>query len=1032
MLRNKILLLVISLLAVTVFVTTAVFAWGTRRAVLAETEANGILVAQFLARMAGFANQVPQDVEAAIGEQMVAQATLTSYLIGLAQQAGLSDREINARLRQIADRTAIDEFWITDSDGQAVYQNIAGIELTFNAGGNAAKREPNASEFWPLITGDRQVVVQPAQPRPLDGRIFKYVAVAGIDRPRIVQVGDEVELLSKLQRRVGLMRMVNELIDNETILAIRIVDRNLVNQARAVTSGKSGIQGLNSDRDIASLRAAIGQGKRTSYVEADLLKVILPIIDNQKQIQGATMLYLSTDRVRMQMRHDLLRAAIISLFILAIGLLASLILARKITRPVAQLTAAVATVDTPRFNRFSLQTVAARADELGVLARAFEQMVQTVRDREHSLQQAQTALRQSEEHFRTLIESAADVIAIVDRQGEIRYCSPAVFLVLGHQPAQLQGHLMLEFVHPNEQEAVAIAFANTLERPGIAPPLELRLRHQSGEWIILEATSNNLLHNSAINGVIVNLRDITERKQAELLRQAKETAEQANRAKSAFLANMSHELRTPLNAIIGYSEMLQEEAEDLDQPDLLPDLQRIHGAGKHLLMLINDILDLSKIEAGRMDLYLEPFDVSQLVAEVVSTVEPLIAKNHNALAIDCPNVGTITADLTKVRQVLLNLLSNAAKFTQNGTISLTVTRSAVEAQPIADSRFSTPMIRFQVADTGIGMSADQLEQVFEAFTQADASTTRKYGGTGLGLAISRRFCQLMGGSIEVASQPGQGSQFTVSLPIAPPAATPVIAEVQSSDSGAILVIDDDPTVHDLLQRLLTRENLQIYSALSAAEGLKLASDLAPIAILLDVMMPKTDGWSVLAALKNNPETEKIPVIMLTMVDDKTTGYALGASDYLTKPIDRRRLVATIDKYRCPNPPCSLLLVEDDADSRDLMQQTLTGIGWQVTIAENGRIALDKLDQVQPNLILLDLMMPELDGFGFLAQLQQSQWRSIPVIVVTAKDITPAEAQQLQGQVETIVPKGDYSRDAFLSEIRHLVTACIRQQQGHSG
>lgn len=1030
MLRNKILLLVITLLAVTVFVTAAVFAWGTRRAVLAETEANGVLVAQFLARMAGFANQVPQDVEDAIGDQMLAQATLTSYLIDLAKQAGLSDRDINERLSQIADRTAIDEFWITDSNGRTQFHNIAGIDLSFNpkadSQGSANRREPNARKFWPLLTGDRQVVVQPAQRRPLDARVFKYVAVAGIDRPRIVQVGDEVELLSKLQGRVGLMRMVNELIDNQTILAIRIVDRNLVNQARAVTSGKSGVEGLNSDRDIASLQAAVGQGKSTSYLEANLLKVILPIIDGQQRIQGATMLYLSTDRVRAQMQRDLSRAGIISLFILAIGLLASLVLARKITRPVAQLTAAVATVNTPRFNPFSLQAVAARRDELGLLARAFEQMVQTVRDREDSLHQAQIALRQSEEHFRTLIESAADVIAIVDREGVIRYCSPAVAPVLGYSTLQLQDHPFFEFVHPDDQDAIAIAFANTLKQPGIASPLELRLWHQGGDWILLEATSNNLLHNSAISGVIVNLRDITERKQAELLKQAKETAEQANRAKSAFLANMSHELRTPLNAIIGYSEMLQEEADDLNQPDLIPDLQRIHGAGKHLLTLINDILDLSKIEAGRMDLYLEPFDVAQLVAEVVSTVEPLISQNYNTLAIDCPDVGTMTADLIKVRQVLLNLLSNAAKFTHQGRITLSVGRSGVgsgvsgvEEQPIA-SRFSAPMIRFQVADTGIGMSADQLEQVFEAFTQADASTTRKYGGTGLGLAISRRFCQLMGGSIDVTSQPGAGSQFTVSLPIALP-----IAKPQQTDRAAILVIEDDPIVHSLVQRLLADE-VQIHSALSAADGLQLASDLQPIAILLDVMMSKFNGWSILAALKNNRKTENIPVIMLAMVDDKTTGYALGASDYLTRPIDRGRLLAAIDKHRCSASPSSLLLVGDDLDSRDWMRETLIDIGWAVTIAENGRVALDKLDQVQPNLILLDLMMP-LDSFEFLAQIQQHpQWRSIPVIGVIAPAVMPAE--QLQKQVE--IPR--QSRDVFLGEVRRLVAACVRQQQDCSG
>ena len=1018
MLRNKILLMVTSLLAATVLVTTAVFAWGTRRAVLDETQANGILVARFLARMAGFANQAPQDAEQAIADQMVAQATLTSHLIAIAEQAGLSDREINARLSQIAEQSAIDEFWITDERGHAYLHNVAGIDLTFSPDRDPNRMQPQANEFWSLLTGEQQVVVQPAQPHPVDARIFKYVAVAGVDQPRIVQVGADAELLSKLQRRVGLIRMVNELIDGDTILAIRIVDRNLVNQARSVTGGARGVENLSSRRDIASLRMAIEQRQEQSYLEDNRLKVVLPIIDNQDQVQGATLLYLSTDRVRLQMQHDLQRAAIVSAFILAIGLLTSLLLARKVTHPVAQLTAAVAT-NTEQFDLACLQTVAVRRDELGTLARVFEQMLQRVRDREQSLKQVQAALRQSEEHFRTLIESAADVIAIVDREGVICYSSPAVALVLGYEPVELQGRQIFQFIHPDDESAIVISFENTLKRSGIAPPLELRLRHQNGKWIVLEATSNNLLDNVAINGIIINLRDITERKQTELLRQAKETAEQANRAKSQFLANMSHELRTPLNAILGYSEMLQEEAEDLQQPNLLPDLQKIHGAGQHLLTLINDILDLSKIEAGRMDLYVETFDVAQLVSEVVSTVQPLIQQNHNQLAIECGEVGTMTADLTKVRQVLLNLLSNAAKFTREGAIALSVCKDETAAR-------ST--LIFQVRDSGIGMSPEQQEAVFEAFTQADASTTRKYGGTGLGLAISRRFCQMMGGSITVESAIDQGSTFTVQLPTAP-ASTHLVRSEAEPSGCTLLLIDDDPTVHNLMQRFLTREGLQIHSALNGADGLQLARDLHPIAILLDVMMPGIDGWATLATLKSDPVTQAIPVIMLTMVDDKTTGYALGASGYLTKPIDRRRLVEVISQYRCDCPPCSLLLVEDDPASRNLIQQALSATGWTVTAAENGRIALDKLDQVQPDLILLDLIMPELDGFGLIAALQQQpQWRSIPIIVMTAKDITPAEQQQLRGQVETIVAKGDYSHDTFLAEIRRLVTAHMGQQE----
>jgi CheY-like chemotaxis protein/anti-sigma regulatory factor (Ser/Thr protein kinase) len=503
-----------------------------------------------------------------------------------------------------------------------------------------------------------------------------------------------------------------------------------------------------------------------------------------------------------------------------------------------------------------------------------------------------------------------------------------------------------------------------------------------------------------------------------------------------FLANMSHELRTPLNAILGYSEMLQEEAADRQLEDEFgADLKKINAAGKHLLALINDILDLSKIEAGKMELFLEKFDVSELIVEIASTIRPLVEKNANTLHIDCAaDLGSMVADQIKVRQGLFNLLSNAVKFTQEGKVTLEALRQQMDG---------SEWIVVRVTDTGIGLSAEQIVKLFQDFTQADASTTRKFGGTGLGLALTRRFCQMMGGDVTVHSVPGAGSVFTIKLPavVRQPgfaaAARPLRADMVSvsSDDGDgsdplpstatyVLVIDDDPVQRDLIERFLSKEGFCVRSATGGEAGLRLARQSRPVAITLDVMMPEMDGWSVLAELKADPELRDIPVIMLTMVDDPERGFTLGAADYATKPVDRTRLSQLLKKYTCANPPCPVLLVEDDVATRAITRHILEKEGWKVTEAENGKVALASMEQDRPTLILLDLMMPEMDGFEFADRVRQHpEWRSIPIVVLTAKDLTAADRHRLSGSVETILQKASDSREALLDQVRELVANC---------
>jgi signal transduction histidine kinase/CheY-like chemotaxis protein len=710
----------------------------------------------------------------------------------------------------------------------------------------------------------------------------------------------------------------------------------------------------------------------------------------------------------------------VALIVAILGLLLTLALLRSIVVPLRQLTGAMAGLIA---GRHDVEIPPPGSDEVGRMAETLGLLKDSYGERER--------LQREAEHQRQTIETAIETISegfvLFDRQDR---------LVLANRNYRALFPGLADIIQPG------ITFREILARglelgmadtEGLSPQawLDRRVathrdpsdlpaeRYIDGSWL-------RISEKRAPDGGIVGVfSDITEmkRRQGEL-EEARQEADSANRAKSQFLANMSHELRTPLNAIIGYSEMLIEEANETRQGDFAADLGKIHVAGKHLLGLINDILDFSKIEAGKMDVLIEPVDVAALLAEVQSTIAPLVAKNNNQFRLVAPDdLGTMQSDVTKLRQNLFNLLSNAAKFTKDGTITLTVQRTA---------RADGDWLSFAVTDSGIGMTPEQKGRLFQAFTQADAATTRNFGGTGLGLAITRHFCRMLGGDIRVDSEYGKGSTFTMTVPAdlhqVKEEAAPEAGLGEAGTRATILVIDDERTAREMIATALAGEGYAVIPATGGRDGLKLARERRPDAIILDVIMPDVDGWAVLRALKSDPELADIPVILVTMLGDRDMGLALGAADHLTKPIASQDLVRVLARVRRLDGTADVLIVDDDEGTRDVLRRVLVREGWKVREAGDGAEGLRQLAACKPAVVLLDLMMPTMNGFEMLrAMREKPEWHDVPVIIVTSKDLGRSELDWLRANTVEVFQKGAYGRTELVASLREMIEAARRQR-----
>ena len=653
------------------------------------------------------------------------------------------------------------------------------------------------------------------------------------------------------------------------------------------------------------------------------------------------------------------------------------------------------------------------------------------------------ALRRSERYFRSLIENASDIITILNGDGTVRYESPSLTRVLGYRPEELLRTSIFERVHPDDAARARDRFTHALQSKGVAGSIECRMRHRDGSWRVLEAIVSNLLHDPVVQGLVINARDITERKQAEAeLQRAKAAAETANRAKSEFVANMSHEIRTPMNGIIGMTELaLQSElaAEPREY------LQMVAASGDALMAVINDVLDFSKMEAGKLDLDPVDFDVRDAVGDTMRALALRAHLKGLELAYEVhPAVpAAVVADPQRLRQILTNLVGNAIKFTEQGEVVVVVgiadcgMRNADWGGEIPQSAFRNPQsveLHFAVRDTGVGIDPEKQEAIFHPFEQADSSTTRRYGGTGLGLTISRRLVEMMGGRIWVESAVGRGSTFHFTL-AAGVCSRPVLrpAPVEQLRELPVLIVDDNATNRRILNEMLTHWHMQPTTAAGgwAALGCMMhaaASGTPFPLVLIDVHMPEMDGFELVERIRKNPVLAAATIMMLSSAD--VAGAAahcreLGVAAFLTKPLRHWELLdamllalgrTTLVEPGVPQqqtvPDGSarhlrILLAEDNAVNQHLAVRLLEKRGHTVAVANNGREALAIFANAAFDVVLMDVQMPEMDGFEATAAIREHEratQRHVPIIALTAHAMKGDDQRCLAAGMDGYVAK----------------------------
>lgn len=556
--------------------------------------------------------------------------------------------------------------------------------------------------------------------------------------------------------------------------------------------------------------------------------------------------------------------------------------------------------------------------------------------------------------------------------------------------------------------------AERIAQGDFATPVTVRERFAAKELGALARNFNQMV--TRLGSAYQTLEEKVAQRTSELQAANQELA-RANKLKSEFLANVSHELRTPLSAIIGFSQILLDGIDGPMNEEQQQDILQVNRSGQSLLALINQILDLSKIEAGKMELAIERIELPTLVTSVLESISPLA--QEKGLRIDtrfAPGLPAVEADAGRLKQILINLLSNAVKFTERGHIE-------VIAQP------SGRMVRIAVKDTGIGISAEAQKVIFEEFVQGDGSSTRRHGGTGLGLSIVRKLVEMHGGAVTVVSEPGMGSTFTFTIPawasvqgtLAAPQRRPLRRPNHGLPGAAILVVDDDPSVRQLISRHLEQEGWKTVQASNATDALQLARESRPLLITLDIMMPDASGWWVLEKLKEDPRTAGIPVLVVTIVEDQRMVFDLGASDYLGKPYDRSTLIAKIHRLLPQLHGKRMLVVDDDPEARTILGRVLKDENAEVVMASSGDEALTLIAQSPPDLVLLDLMMPGMSGFEMVARLRaQPQGAHIPVMIVSAKDLTPEDILTLNGHVQRFVAKGTIEPVGLTNAVRQLL------------